>query len=293
MTYRTRFAPSPNGPLHLGHAFSAVTVASRAAAMGGVWLLRHEDIDEARCPAEYISAVEEDLAWLGLEWHGSAIHQSRRVAHHRAALARLGEMGLLYPCFASRGEIRAATEGKPGWPRDPDGSLIYPGLHKSMSRDEAERRKAAGEAYALRLDMARALAMVEGKGLSFTENGQGPHGEARAVAARPDIWGDVVLGRKDIGTSYHIAVVVDDAADGITEVVRGQDLFAATGLHRLLQHLLSLPEPDYFHHPLIMGPDGRKLSKSEGAAALADWRARGRTPDEVYRQLGLDPPRGR
>ena len=285
MSYRTRFAPSPNGRLHIGHALSALMVQKRAEAMGGVWLLRHEDIDLARCPPENAIAIEEDLKWLGLRWHGAAIYQSERIGAHKIALQRLEGMGLLYPCFATRGEIRDAIEGRKNWPNDPDGSPLYPGLYKALSSDERAARIARGEPFALRLDMEKALGHAGA--LSFQENGTGADGEKGRITADPSVWGDVVLARKDIGTSYHIAVVVDDAANGITEVVRGVDIFPATSLHRLLQTLLQFEEPDYFHHPLIMGADGRKLSKSEGAEALSHWREQGRTADELIAHITI------
>jgi glutamyl-Q tRNA(Asp) synthetase len=282
-----RFAPSPNGYLHLGHALSALLNAEAARAAGGRMLLRIEDIDVARCRPEFEAAIYEDLAWLGVTWEQPVRRQSEHFADYRAALQRLDAMGLVYPSFESRAEIAAlvAARGQSGpWPRDPDGAPLYPGVAKTMSADERVRRIAAGEPYALRLDMAKALAQVTGK-LTWSESGDGATGE---IGADPAAWGDVVLARKDTPASYHLAVVVDDALQGVTDIVRGLDLFHATGVHRLLQTLLGLPAPRYHHHRLVLDADGRKLSKSSAATALRALRAQGLTPSDVRRRVGLD-----
>lgn len=284
-----RFAPSPNGYLHLGHALSALLNAEMARAVGGRLLLRIEDIDATRCRPEYEVAIYEDLAWLGIAWEQPVRRQSEHFDDYRAALGKLDAMGLIYPSFESRTEIAAlvaAREAKGPWPRDPDGAPLYPGTAKTISADERRRRLASGAPYALRLDMAGALTKVGS--LSWNESGAGPAGETGIVKADPAAWGDVILARKDTPTSYHLAVVVDDAAQGVTEVVRGQDLFHATSVHRLLQVLLGLPAPRYRHHRLVLDADGRKLSKSTQATALRELRARGLTPADIRRRVGLD-----
>ncbi len=281
-----RFAPSPNGFLHLGHALSALLNHDLARAAGGRFLLRIEDIDATRCRPEYERALYEDLAWLGLSWEQPVRRQSEHFADYRAAVEKLDAMGLLYPSFESRAEIArlvAARERRAPWPRDPDGAPLYPGSVHALPAAERARRVATGEPYALRLDMAAARTRVG----PLTWREIRPDGTRAAVAADPAAWGDVILARKETPTSYHVSVVVDDAAQGITEVVRGQDLFAATGLHRLLQVLLDLPEPVYRHHRLILDADGKKLAKSSGATGLRALRAQGATPADVRRMVGL------
>ena len=275
-----RFAPSPNGYLHLGHALSALLNADMARAAGGRLLLRIEDIDATRCRPEYETAIYEDLAWLGIAWEQPVRRQSEHYDDYRAALAALEAMGLLYPSFESRAEVAALVAAREPWPRDPDGAPLYPGNAKVMPSAERKRRMDAGEPYALRLDMRAALART-GK-LTWTEADQG------LVVADPAAWGDVVLARKDTPTSYHLAVVVDDAAQGVTDVVRGRDLFHSTSVHRLLQVLLGLPAPRYRHHRLILGADGKKLSKSTAATGLRDLRAQGVRPADIRRLVGLD-----
>jgi glutamyl-Q tRNA(Asp) synthetase len=271
-----RFAPSPNGHLHLGHALSALLNHDMARAVGGRFLLRIEDIDTSRCRPEFEDAIYEDLAWLGLTWEEPVRRQSAHLDAYRAALVRLD--GLVYPSFESRGEIaRLVAERGPAWPRDPDGAPLYPGTARDLAPEERERRMAE-EPYALRLDMAAALARVGP--LSWRE-GEG------VVAAQPEAWGDVVLARKDIPTSYHLSAVVDDALQGITHVVRGQDLYWSTSVHRVLQELLGLPAPVYQHHRLILDDEGRKLSKSTQATALRELRAQGVTPRDIRRMVGL------
>lgn len=274
-----RFAPSPNGHLHFGHALSALINADMARASGGRLLLRIEDIDETRCRPEYEAAIYEDLAWLGITWEEPVRRQSEHYDDYRAALAKLEAMGLVYPSFESRAEIAALVAAREPWPRDPDGAAVYPGDSKAASPADRARRIEAGEPYALRLDMAAACARA-GK-LTWAEAGEGE------VAADPSAWGDVILARRETPTSYHLAVVVDDAAQGVTDVVRGRDLFHSTSVHRLLQALLGLPAPRYRHHRLILDADGKKLSKSTAATALRELRARGVTPAEVRRLVGL------
>jgi glutamyl-Q tRNA(Asp) synthetase len=284
-----RFAPSPNGYLHLGHALSAFINADMAATAGGRLLLRIDDIDEARCRSEYEAAIYEDLAWLGLRWEQPVWRQSEHYDDYRAALRRLDARGLVYPSFESRAEIAvmvAARDAKGSWPRDPDGVPLYPGTAKTMRPAERARRMAMAEPYALRLDMQAALACTGH--LNWHESGEGRRGESGTVAADPAAWGDVVLARKDAPASYHLAVVVDDAAQAITDVVRGRDLFYATSVHRLLQALLGLPAPLYQHHRLILDADGKKLSKSSAATSLRELRAAGATPADIRRRVGLD-----
>ncbi len=294
MTALFRFAPSPNGYLHLGHAYSAVLNHRMAAEAGGRLLLRIEDIDATRCRPEYEAAIFEDLRWLGLSWEEPVRRQSEHLAAYAEALGRLAARGLVYPSFESRAAIAAlvaARERDGPWPRDPDGAPLYPGTAKSLAPQERDRRMVAGDPYALRLDMAAALTAVGAVPLAWTETGAGPGGETGGETGRtladPAQWGDVVLARKDIPTSYHLSVVVDDALQGITHVVRGQDLFAATGLHRLLQILLVLPKPIYHHHRLILDGEGRKLSKSTRATGLRELRAGGASPAEIRSMIGL------
>jgi len=282
-----RFAPSPNGYLHLGHALSAFINADMARAAGGRLLLRIEDIDRSRCRPEYEAAIYEDLAWLGIAWERQVLRQSEHFAAYRDVLDRLNGIGLVYPSFESRAELArlvAAREQSGPWPRDPDGVPLYPGAAKELSGDE-RRRRMADEPYALRLDMAGALARAGA--LDWTESGCGPNGESGRVPASAAQWGDVVLGRKDTPTSYHLAVVVDDALQGVTNVVRGEDLFWATAVHRLLQHLLDLPAPTYHHHRLIRDADGRKLAKSTNATGLRELRAQGATAADIRKFVGL------
>ncbi|MCJ8145152.1 tRNA glutamyl-Q(34) synthetase GluQRS [Ancylobacter sp. A5.8] len=271
-----RFAPSPNGLLHLGHARSALINARMAQAAGGRFLLRIEDIDATRCRPEFEAAIYQDLGWLGLEWEQPVRRQSEHMQTYRGALERLGAMGLVYESFESRGDIRQALAGRMDWPRDPDGAPLFPFPRAAMSDAERARRRQAGEPFALRLDMTAALERV-GRPLFWDEAGA-------PVAARPELWGDVVIARKDTPTSYHLAVVVDDAVQDISHVVRGADLYEATAIHRLLQELLGLSAPAYSHHTLLLEPDGRKLSKSRGSESLQALRANGMTPEEARRK---------
>lgn len=284
-----RFAPSPNGFLHLGHARSALLNFDLARKTGGRFLLRIEDIDTTRCRPEYEAAIYEDLDWLGISWEQPVRRQSEHLALYGETLSRFAQDGLLYPAFESRADIAQLVRDKETaevWPRDPDGAPIYPGNARDRSRTEREAMIQSGVPYALRLDMAAALARTSA--LAWTEQGEGPNGETGEVVARPEQWGDVILARKDTPTSYHLSVVVDDALQGVTHVVRGQDLFWATAVHRLLQKLLGLPEPVYQHHSLLMDESGQKLSKSTRSTALRELRAGGVTPDEVRRLTSLD-----
>jgi len=283
-----RFAPSPNGHLHLGHAYSALLNHDMARELGGRLLLRIEDIDAGRCRPDYEAAIYEDLRWLGLSWQEPVRRQSGHFDDYAAAIAQLEAQGLLYPSFESRRELAALVtelDQQGGWPRDPDGVPIYPGRARKLSTAERLRRRNAGESYALRLAMDRAVA---GAGvLTWTETGAGPLGQTGVVTAAPQMWGDVVLARKEQPTSYHLSAVVDDALQGVTDVVRGQDLFWSTSIHRLLQTLLGLPEPAYHHHKLILDDEGRKLSKSTQATGLRELRAAGATVLDIRRMLGL------
>jgi glutamyl-Q tRNA(Asp) synthetase len=290
MTAIFRFAPSPNGYLHLGHAYSAVLNARMAGDADGRLLLRIEDIDATRCRPEYEAAIFEDMRWLGLAWDEPVRRQSQHLAAYADTLEHLAARGLIYPSFESRAEIAAlvaARERDGSWPRDPDGAPLYPGTAKALPPRERDRRMAAGDPYALRLDMAAALTAIGAAPLTWRETGARPGSETGLIPADPAQWGDVVLARKDIPTSYHLAVVVDDALQGVTHVVRGQDLFAATSLHRLLQILLVLPEPIYHHHRLILDGDGRKLSKSTRATGLRRLRAGGASPAAIRSMIGL------
>ncbi len=280
MTVVERFAPSPTGPLHLGHAFSALTAHDAARAAGGRFLLRIEDIDRGRCRPAFEAAILDDLAWLGLRWDEPPLRQSERAPAHAAALAALDAMGLLYPCVCTRADIAAALgapqEGAPA-------EAPYPGTCRRRAVDRARP-------HALRLDMAAAAARAPD--LWFDEIGAGPDGETGPIAlttARLEAVGDVALARKDIGASYHLAVVADDAAQGVSHVTRGCDLFAVTPLHRLLQALLGLPVPVWRHHRLIRDAAGRRLAKRDAARALGALRSEGAAPADIRRMVGLPP----
>src|SRR6478752_4329350 len=282
-----RFAPSPNGYLHLGHAFSALLNFDLSRQTGGRLLLRIEDIDLTRCKPEFEAAIHQDLAWLGIAWEQPVRRQSEHLADYREALEKIASQGLIYPSFETRAEIAglvAQREASGGWPRDPDGAPLYPGTAKLLSSEERARLLESGAPYALRLDMAAACARAGN--LAWRERGEGPNGEAGAAAARPEAWGDVILARKETPTSYHLSVVVDDAVQGVTDVVRGQDLFWSTSVHRLLQHLLGIPQPAYRHHPLVLDAAGQKLSKSTSATGLRELRGAGMTPADIRRLVG-------
>jgi glutamyl-Q tRNA(Asp) synthetase len=276
-----RFAPSPNGRLHLGHAYSALLNERMARETGGRFLLRIEDIDRPRCTDALTEAMLADLAWLGLAWEEPVLRQSEHLTDYHDAQQRLRDMDLTYPCFCSRRDIALATAATRE--RDPEGQPLYPGTCRHLSAEERARRLAQGEPHAWRLAMDKAVASI-GAPLFFTEEGSGVPAREPAHA---EAWGDVVLVRKDIGTSYHIAVVIDDARQGVTQVVRGRDLFHATSIHLVLQHLLGLPTPLYVHHALIDDAEGRKLSKSLGSKSLADLRDEGVSPQDVRQALGF------
>ena len=283
-----RFAPSPNGYLHLGHAYSALLNFDLACRTGGRFLLRIEDIDATRCKPEFETAIYEDLGWLGIGWEVPVRRQSEHLSEYRDAVDKLIAQGLVYPGFESRAEIArlvALHEAEAPWPRDPDGTPLYPGPAKSLPADERARLLESGVPYALRLDMASACERAGD--LGWIERGAGPDGETGTVAARPEAWGDVILARRETPTSYHLSVVVDDALQGVTEVVRGEDLFWSTSVHRLLQQLLGLPQPAYRHHRLVLDDEGRKLSKSTLATGLRELRAAGAAPTDIRRLVGL------
>jgi len=284
MPETTRFAPSPTGYLHLGHAHAALFAARAAGPIGlggGRFLLRIEDIDRARCRPAFADAIFADLAWLRLGWEEPVRRQSEHMAEYGAALERLRARGLLYPCFCTRAEIKAEIARAGAAPHLAPGAdgPVYPGTCRALSAAERARRIAAGRPYALRLDMARACA--ETGALAWHDRGRGD------VAARPETFGDVVLARKELPASYHLCVVLDDAVQGVTLVTRGEDLFAATHIHRLLQALLGLPTPDYHHHGLIRDDAGRRLAKREEAPTIRALREAGRTPAEVRAMAGF------
>lgn len=303
-----RFAPSPNGYLHLGHARSALVGFAIARAERGRFLIRMEDIDQARCSPDYESAILDDLARLGIVSDGPVRRQSEHFEAYADALTRLKAMGLVYPSFLSRSEIKAqvaahvAAAGEP-WPTDPDGAPIYPGDDRDLDPATAAARIATGTQVIWRLNMARALVQVGS--LDWQESGgEDPEPGVdqaamtgkrrfRTVAAEPARWGDVILARADVPTSYHLSVVVDDAIQGITDVVRGADLFHATSVHRLLQALLGLPAPRYHHHALVRDGAGRKLSKSDGDARLASLFEQGYDREAIERLAGLTNGSGR
>ncbi|HEU0215191.1 MAG TPA: tRNA glutamyl-Q(34) synthetase GluQRS [Stellaceae bacterium] len=276
----TRFAPSPTGYLHLGHVRSAWEGWHAAREAGGRFLLRIEDIDTGRCRPEFDAAIQEDLAWLGLGWDGPVRRQFEHFDDYRAALARLDEQGLLYPCFCTRKDIQAEIAHAGGAPQGKEGP-VYPGTCKRVSPEQRAARIAGGSDYALRLDVAKALRRTGP--LHWTDCG-------RTIPAAPAVLGDVVLARKDVPTSYHLAVTVDDALQGVTLVTRGFDLFAATHIHRLLQALLDLPIPDYRHHPLLTDASGRRLAKRDRALTIRAMREVGMTPAEVLARAQSNGP---
>lgn len=279
-----RFAPSPNGHLHLGHAYSALLNYERAKTEHGKFLLRIEDIDTVRCTLQLQAEMLEDLQWLGITWDEPPRKQSEHFAQYQAALSQLEEMGLIYKAYLTRAQIKrfVAEQDASGtpWPRDPDGAPLYPGDHRVLEADQLLQQQQNSNAYALRLNMKKALSYIDGS-LSWSEKTEG------TIAADPSAWGDVVLARKDTPTSYHLSVVVDDALQGVTHIVRGKDLYHATSVHRLLQTLLDLPEPFYEHHNLILDEDGRKLSKSAKDTSLRELRAAGLKPSDIRAKLGI------
>ena len=275
-----RFAPSPNGLLHLGHAYSALYTWHAASLLGGTALLRIEDIDAERSKPEFTAAIMADLAWLGLDWPEPVMQQSLRMDIYAEAGNQLRDQRLLYPCFCSRSQIAAVATA-----RDPDGAPLYPGTCRHLDRGEQIDRLERGDPVQFRLDTGAAIDRVGM--LTFTTIGPLVTDRPQIRYARPERWGDVVLQRKGTPTSYHLSVVVDDAAQGVTHVTRGRDMEAATDIHALLQMLLGLPSPIYHFHRLILDDDGNKLSKSKGSQSLADLRAQGWTPEDVKRALGF------
>lgn len=281
-----RFAPSPNGFLHLGHAYSALLNAQMARQMGGRFLVRIEDIDTLRCTEDRVAACLEDLEWLGLDWEQPVLRQSTRFEHYRAAIAELEAQGLLYPCFCSRNDIVQAAGANHR--RDPDGAPVYPGTCRALDATEQAARRASGAPFALRLDMVAALAKIGERPFGWQEVSGARLETVTDIAASPGKWGDVVLVRKETPTSYHLSVVVDDAAQGVTHVVRGTDLYEATAIHRVLQGLLGLPEPRYHHHALIRDEAGKKLAKSLASTPLRQLRAEGVKAATIRKSWGFD-----
>lgn len=272
-----RFAPSPNGKLHLGHAFSALLNQKLAREAGGKLLLRIEDIDTVRCTPKLEAQMLNDLEWLGIEWDEEPKRQSDNFENYSAALKKLQDAGLVYPGFMSRGEVNKivseAEKTGPLWPRDPDGTPHYPPHDKNIGDKQRTEMLASQTPNSYRLDMSKALNTISGT-LQWQE-------KDTIIEAKPQSWGDVVLARRDIPTSYHLACVLDDAAQNITHIVRGKDLYFATAIHRLLQELLGLKAPHYYHHELILDEDGQKLSKSRKDTALDDLRAQGKSPNDI------------
>jgi glutamyl-Q tRNA(Asp) synthetase len=284
MSSVTRFAPSPNGLLHVGHALSAIIAHDTARRNGGRFLLRIEDIDLERRRPEFVTAIFEDLNWLGLTWEEPVLVQSEHFSEYLAAADKLIAMGLLYPCFATRKEILDAADPTK---TDPDGVPLYPGLWRGAAAEAIGERMAAGESPALRINMEGALQVLKSKRgdkpLTFVEVNE--DGSEETVTCEPQRWGDAVIVRKDVPASYHLSVVVDDARQGVTHVTRGQDLLAATDLQRLLQEILDLPQPYYSHHRVIRWSDGRKLSKSNQDMGLRALRDEGATADDIRRVI--------
>ncbi|MES0812746.1 tRNA glutamyl-Q(34) synthetase GluQRS [Roseibium sp. SCPC15] len=288
-----RFAPSPNGHLHIGHALSALLNARAAIALKGRFLVRVEDIDQTRCTSQLEEEMFEDLAWLGVPLDEPVLRQSENFSHYRSALEKLQDMGVVYPAYLTRAEIKRFVfrfeENGRSWPRDPDGAPVYPGDDAVLTEDERQTRADSDAPFALRLDMKKALRKLD-RELTWDE--AGAEGKAlfepvRKIPVEAVAWGDVVLARKDTPTSYHLSVVVDDARQGITDVLRGLDLYHATSVHRVLQELLGLPEPRYRHHRLILGEDGRKLSKSNQDTSLRSLRQNGMTHVQLRKLIGL------
>ena len=280
MAFATRFAPSPTGFLHRGHAFSALSAFEAASAANGRFILRIEDIDATRSRPDYEAAILEDLAWLGLEWEQPVRRQSDHLADYHAAIDRLRAMGLVYRCFRTRKELDIGRA-----PHEPHS----PFTGGPLSSDQEAKRLACGEAFAWRLSLAAARTALADDldDLTFQEDGAGPNGETGLITARPETAGDIVLARKDVGVAYHLAVVLDDAGQGVTHVVRGEDLFESAHVQRLLQALLDLPTPVYRHHRLLTGPDGRRYAKRNKAQTLRDLRDAGMTPDRLRAELGF------
>lgn len=284
----TRFAPSPTGYLHLGHAYSAMQAFDAAKYAGGVCHLRIEDIDTTRCKPEFEAAAFEDLAWLGFHWPQPVRRQSEHFDDYAARLDQLAERGLVYRCFKTRTEIAEEIARAPHQLGEGPEGAIYPGPIEPMSKDEEAERLARGEAYAWRLSISACRdALGDGWGaLHFIEEGAGPEGETGLIRARPETLGDVTLGRKDVGASYHLACVHDDALQGVSHVIRGRDLFFVTHLHVLLQALLGLPKPIYRHHRLLVGEDGKRFAKRDQSLTIRALREAGLSPEDVRAKAG-------
>lgn len=285
-----RFAPSPNGRLHLGHAFSALLNQQMANELDGKLLLRIEDTDLTRCTPVLEQRMLEDLEWLGINWDEEPTRQSDNIATYESIIETLQDEGLVYPAFMSRSQIKAtiAREEENGiiWPTDPDGSPLYPNYDRKLLVDERESRIENGDAYALRLDMEKALQFINSD-LHWFENCEGPNSEIGVINADPAAWGDIILSRKDAPASYHLACVTDDAMQGITHVVRGRDLFWSTSVHLLLQQLLGFPTPQYHHHDLILDENNNKLSKSNNDTSIAQLRETGATVMDIKKMIGI------
>lgn len=280
MTFVTRFAPSPTGHLHLGHAYSALLGFEAAAQAGGRFILRIEDIDQGRCRDEFVQGIYDDLEWLGLEWEAPVRVQSHHMADYQKALDALYSRGLIYPCFCTRAEIKAEIERAPSAPHGPDGPL-YPGTCRSLPIRDADERKEAGVPHAWRLNLEKALESLQDAALGWHEDGKG------FISAEPKRLGDVVLARKDTPASYHLAVTHDDALQGVTHIIRGEDLFYATHIHRLLQALMGWPAPTYVHHPLLKDENGVRFAKRHKSETLSSLRASGVTAEDVRKRLGF------
>ncbi len=281
-----RFAPSPNGDLHLGHALSALLNAQAAERLDGTFLVRVDDIDQTRARPEYVQGIFDDLDWLGLTYAADIRFQSQHIAEYQAALDHLSKLELTYTAFTSRRELDAIVRSNPNWPRDPDGTPLFPESERDTPAEIVAERITRGDLHTIRLNMTKALALCP-MPLTWQEASSSTFTDLHGCRAEPHLWGDPVLARKDAAASYALSVVVDDAAQNVSHVIRGRDLFAATSLQRLLQALLGLPAPLYQHHRLIMGDDGRKLSKSARSTSLKALRADGVTPAEVRRLVGL------
>ena len=281
----TRFAPSPTGYLHLGTAYSALVAHDEARKTGGRFLLRIEDIDTGRCRPEFDAQILDDLTWLGLRWDSTVRRQSDHLDLYGSHLTRLIKRDLAYRCFCTRKDIAAEIARMPSAPHGPDGA-IYPGTCKELSDEAIAEKIALGQAFAWRLDSQAARATLDTP-LTFDERGGGPGGQSGQQTADPGIFGDIVLARKDVGVSYHLAVTVDDHVQGVTLVTRGEDLFAATSIQRLLQTLLDFDTPDYCHHRLVLHDSGRRLAKRDQDLTLKALRASGATPDSIRTRLGL------
>jgi glutamyl-Q tRNA(Asp) synthetase len=287
--FTTRFAPSPTGLLHLGHAFSALTAFEAAREAGGRFLLRVEDIDVTRCTLEFEQAIFEDLAWLGLEWETPVRRQSAHFPEYQRVLQTLAARGLVYRCFKTRKEIAEEIARAPHHPGEGPDGVIYPGPESPLSAAQEADRLARGDAFAWRLSMRACREALGSRfdALTFIEEGEGPQGEHGELPARPETLGDVILGRKDVGTSYHLACTHDDALQGVTHVVRGLDLFFATHVHRLLQALMDWPVPRYRHHRLLLDEDGQRFAKRDKSLTLQALRESGETPQSIRTRIGM------